>query len=73
MLRVISATQRRKSLVIAKRCKSQRLICKGLALARTGMHGSKHACDKLVDSIAFLYKRHQRRDSAFVVGTTSEV
>lgn len=32
------------------------------------MHGAEHACDKLVDAEAFFHKRHQSRDSAFVIG-----
>lgn len=31
------------------------------------MHSSEHAGDKLVDTVALLYKRNQRRYSTFVV------
>ena len=37
------------------------------------MHGSQHARDKLVDSVALLNQGHQGRDSTLVVPHVSEV
>lgn len=37
------------------------------------MHSSQHAGDKLVDTIALLHKRDQRRDPALVVGSRQEM
>ena len=37
------------------------------------MHCSQHASDKLVDTITLLHQGNQRRNSAFIVGTASEV
>ena len=40
---------------------------------RTSMHCSQHARHEFVDAVTFLHQGDQRRDSALVVGTTSEV
>lgn len=40
---------------------------------RTGMHGSQHAGDELVDAIALLDQGHQGRDAAFVVEAVADV
>ena len=40
---------------------------------RTSMHCSQHACDKFVDAIAFLHKRHQRGNTTLVVGAASKM
>ena len=37
------------------------------------MHGSKHACDKLVDAIAFLDQWYQSRYPAFIIGASPEM
>jgi hypothetical protein len=37
------------------------------------VHRPQHTCDELVDAIAFLHKRNQCRDSAFIVGAASEM
>jgi hypothetical protein len=39
----------------------------------TGVHGSQHAGNKLIDTIALLHKGHECRDSAFIVRAASEV
>lgn len=37
------------------------------------MHSSQHAGNELVNTITLLDQRHQRRDSALIVGTRLEV
>jgi hypothetical protein len=37
------------------------------------VHRPQHACDEFVDAIAFLHKRNQCSDSAFIVGAASEM
>lgn len=39
----------------------------------TAVKGAKHARDELVDSITLMYKRNQRRDSAFVIADIAKV
>jgi hypothetical protein len=39
----------------------------------TGVHGSEHASDELVNAVALLDQRHQRSDSTFVVRAAAEV
>lgn len=73
MLRIVPATQRRQSLVIAKGCRSQCAKEDSVKTALTGVHGPKHACDELVNTITLLYKGYERRDAAFVVVGASEM
>lgn len=42
-------------------------------IERTCMHGSQHAGNEFIDAITFLYKRHQRRDAALIVGSGLEM
>lgn len=37
------------------------------------MHSSQHTGDELVDTIALLHERDQRRDPALIVGSRQEV
>lgn len=37
------------------------------------MHSSQHAGDELVDTIAFLHQRDQRRDPTLIVGSRQEM
>lgn len=37
------------------------------------MHCSQHACNELVDTIALLHERYQRRNSALIVSTRLEM
>jgi len=73
VLRIVPATQRRQSLVIAKGCGSQRAEEDSAKTALTGVHGPEHACDELVNAVTLLYKGHEGRDAAFVVVGASEM
>ena len=50
------------------------MVCNRYCAGRlTRVHGSQHACDELVDSIAFRDERNERRDTALVVRSGLEV
>lgn len=37
------------------------------------MHGAQHACNKLVDAVAFLYQRNEGGDTALIVSNMTEM
>lgn len=57
MLAVVPNPQRRKSVVIA----------------RCLMHGSQHACEKLVNTITFLDEWYKSRNTTLIINSRPEV